>query len=492
MQKSSTTMFNKDDIVTVRIDDIGSSGEGIGKADGFTLFIKDALIGDVVKAKIMKVKKNFAYARLLEIQTPSPDRTQPVCPIARQCGGCQIQQMDYSAQLRWKEELVRNDLLRIGGFDEETIRRVLHPVIGMEEPYHYRNKAQFPVGSKNGKPITGFYAGRTHYIIPATSCPISAPVCSRIMEAVLGFMEENKVSAYDEETGKGIVRHVLIRNGIYSGQVMVCLVINAKHLPAADDLVRRLAQIEGMASVSINVNTRRTNVIMGTETSVLWGEENIKDSLHILDVEYPAEDQAECPVFSHTGQQVTFGISPLSFYQVNPKQTEKIYSLVRHFAALTGREIVWDLYCGVGTISQFLASDAGRIYGVEVIPQAIENARENVRRNGITNAEYQVGKAEEVLPTYVEKITSETGSRPVVDVVIVDPPRKGCDEQCLNTILEVQPEKLIYVSCDPATLSRDLKILTEGGYEIKTVQPVDNFPHTVHIETIVLLQKLNS
>jgi len=491
MKSDISINFRKDDIVTVRIDDIGSSGEGIGKVDGFTLFIKDAVIGDTVKAKIIKIKKSFAYARLLDIQTPSADRVEPPCPVARQCGGCQLQQMSYDAQLKWKERLVRNDLIHIGGFDPEIIDRVLHPVIGMEDPFHYRNKAQFPVGMKDQKPIAGFYAGHTHYIIPVTTCLISTEACSRIMDEILSFMKEKSISAYDEESGKGIVRHVLIRSGIYSGQIMACIVINSDHLPESDDLVNRLKVIKGMTSISVNINKQKTNVIMGTDIRLLWGSDYIEDSLHVLDVAYDTENPGSRAVFRPAERKVTFRISPLSFYQVNPRQTEKIYSLVRHFAALTGKENVWDLYCGVGTISQFLADDAGRIFGVEVIPQAIDNARENALRNNITNAEYQVGKAEEVLPAYVKSLSGKTG-RPAVDVVIVDPPRKGCDEQCLRTILEVRPEKLIYVSCDPATLSRDLKILSEGGYAVSAVQPVDNFPHTVHVETIVLLQKLNS
>ena len=463
------------------------SGEGIGHADGFTLFIKDALPGDIVRAKIMKVKKGYGFARLMEIAEPSPFRVEAQCPAARPCGGCQVQELTYEKQLEFKHRKVREDLIRIGGFETSFVDSVLYPVLGMEEPRRFRNKAQYPVGERDGELIAGFYAGRTHHIVPAQDCLIGAPENAPIVRAVLDYMKRYHVSAYDEKTGKGLVRHILIRSGYCSGQIMVCLVINGTKLPKEEKLVAALqrlvfAEME-IVSISVNVNTERTNVIMGPQVRVLWGKDAILDSLQVMDVAYPTVS------FRPTSRSVTFRISPLSFYQVNPRQTEKLYSLVRYFAALTGNEVVWDLYCGVGTISCFLARDAREVYGVEVIPDAIRDARENARINGLTNVAFEVGKAEEVLPAYVRRVKEERGAEDgdIVDVVVVDPPRKGCDPLCLQTILDIRPGRIIYVSCDPATLARDLRILTGGGYEIRAVQPVDMFPHSVHVETVVSL-----
>ena len=469
--------YKKNDILTVTIEDIGNDGEGIGKVDGYTLFVKDAVIGDVVSCKIMKAKKNYAYAKLEKIIKPSTFRVEPVCQYHKQCGGCQIQAMSYEAQLDFKQNKVKNNLIRIGGFAETFIDCVMEPMVGMENPYHYRNKAQFPVGSdKNGNPITGFYAGRTHTIIANTDCALGVKENQIVLETVLSFMKENHVPAYDETTGKGLIRHVLIRKGFTSGEIMVCLVINGKKLPKQEKLVETLTKIKGMTSVSISINTERTNVIMGQAIETLWGKDKISDTIHIRNTSD----------FTLTGKGITFQISPLSFYQVNPVQTEKLYSLALEYADLTGEETVWDLYCGIGTISLFLAGKAKTVYGVEIVPQAIEDARENARLNGIENAEFFVGKAEEVLPNKYEKegITA--------DVIVVDPPRKGCDEACLSTILKMQPKRVVYVSCDSATLARDLKVLCDGGYEVERVRGVDQFGGTVHVETCVLLSHKNS
>lgn len=472
--------FQKNDMVTVRIEDIGNDGEGIGRAEGYTLFIKDAVIGDVVEARITKCKKNYGYARVEKVATPSPFRVEPECPFHRQCGGCQIQAMHYDKQLEYKQDKVRGNLIRIGGFSAERIDAVMEPIVGMEEPWHYRNKAQYPVGyDKNGDLVAGFYAGRTHDIIANTKCPLGPPENQVILEAVLSFMRENHVSAYREKEGTGLVRHVLIRSGFTSGEIMVCLVINAGKLPAAEKLVEKLTKLrlekgetwaKRIVSISVSINRAKTNVIMGKEIRVLWGTEYIEDSLGVVD----CGERNEAWAVSDS-ERITFRISPLSFYQVNPHQTEKLYSLTVQYAELTGRETVWDLYCGIGTISLFMARKAKKVCGVEIIPQAIEDAKENARRNKIANASFYVGKAEEVL-------TERQLSSP--DVIVVDPPRKGCDEKCLETMIAMRPERIVYVSCDSATLARDLKVLCEGGYEIGRVRAVDQFGHTCHTESV--------
>ena len=496
--------YEKNDMVTVTIEDVGMEGEGIGKIDGFPLFIKDAVVGDTVEAKIIKSKKNYAYARVEKVVTPSPFRVEPPCKSHRQCGGCQIQALSYDRQLAFKQDKVRNNLLRIGGFSEAEVDRVMEPVVGMENPFRYRNKAQYPFGTdKQGNPITGFYAGRTHSIIPNTECYLGREENREILQVILDYMKEYHVNAYDEETGKGLIRHVLIRTGFYTGEIMVCLVINYKeekeaarsasegkntktgrgklatgeahYLPEQDKLLEKLALINGMTSVSVSINTERTNVIMGKEIHTIWGSDTITDKIRVRDT-----GKEDMP---YTGEELTFSISPLSFYQVNPMQTEKLYSLALEYAGLTGKESVWDLYCGIGTISLFMALRAKEVYGVEIIPQAIDDARQNAVRNHIANAEFFVGKAEEVLPAVYEKEESHP------DVIVVDPPRKGCDEKCLDTMLKMAPSRIVYVSCDSATLARDLKLLCAGGYRLECVRPVDQFAHTVHVETVVLLSQ---
>lgn len=478
--------YSKNDIVTVKIEDIGTEGEGIGKLEGFTLFVKDAVMGDVVEARLVKVKKNYAYARLEKVLTSSPLRVKPVCPYHKQCGGCQIQAMSYEAQLQFKENKVKNNLVRIGGFDQIFIESVMESVVGMEQPWHYRNKAQFPVGTdKDGRIITGFYAGRTHSIIANTDCALGVEENEPILQKVLAYMQNEKVSAYDETTGQGLVRHILIRKGFTSGEIMVCLVINGKSLPKEDRLVSTLREIPGMTSIWLNYNTKNTNVIMGTEGRVLWGQNTITDVIHRRSIEEinSGKDCLRYDSKENAPQGITFAISPLSFYQVNPIQTEKLYSLALEYAGLTGEETVWDLYCGIGTISLFMAQCAKEVHGVEIVPQAIEDARKNAECNHIENATFYVGKAEEVLPRLYEE------EHIFADVICVDPPRKGCDEACLNTIIKMAPKRIVYVSCDSATLARDLKYLCENGYEIRKVRAVDQFGQTVHTETVVLLSK---
>lgn len=459
--------MKKNDVVEVKIEDIGTSGEGIGRYEGMTLFIKDALVGDTVKAGIMKLKKTYGYARLIEIIEPSPDRVTPKCELSRKCGGCQIQALSYERQLTFKEHKIKNNLMRIGGFTEEQIDAVMQPVIGMENPYHYRNKAQFPIGTdKDGNPVAGFYAGRTHSIIPVTNCYLGVDVNEQILQIVLAFLRKYQIPAYDEQTGNGIVRHVLTRYGFTTKELMVCIVINADTLPHAEELVAELTKLEGMTSISVNVNKKQTNVILGDTVKTLWGKSYITD--YIGDVKYQ--------------------ISPLSFYQVNPVQTKKLYQTALEYAGLTGEETVWDLYCGIGTISLFLAKQAKKVYGVEIVPQAIADAKNNAKINGITNAEFFVGKAEEVYPDVVRQM-QERGQQAYADVIVVDPPRKGCEESLLAAMVQMQPERIVYVSCDSATLARDLKYLCAQGYKLEKVQGVDQFCHTVHVECVTLLQR---
>ena len=454
--------FKKNDICCVTIEDIGTDGEGIGKIDGFTLFIKDAVLGDEVEAKIMKAKKSYAYAKLEKVLTPSPFRVEPKCQFHKQCGGCQIQAMDYAKQLEFKHNKVRNNLIRIGGLDAEYVDSIMEAPVGMDIPFYYRNKAQFPFGkNKEGKTITGFYAGRTHSIIENTDCALGVVENKIILEKILKYTEQEKVTPYEEETHTGLLRHALIRKGFATGQLMVCLVINGKKLPSEDKLIQSLLEVEGMTSISVSINTEKTNVIMGKEIRLLYGTEQIEDEI----------------------DGITFKISPLSFYQVNPVQTERIYSQALEYADLNGDETVWDLYCGIGTISLFLAGKAKHVYGVEIVPQAIEDAKENAVRNGIKNVDFYVGKAEVVLPEKYEK------EGIFADVIVVDPPRKGCDEDCLNTIVQMQPKRIVYVSCDSATLARDVKYLEEHGYKLRKARIFDNFPQSVHVETVVLLTR---
>lgn len=457
--------YEKNQDVIIKIEDMGNEGEGIGRISGYTLFVKDAIIGDKIKARIVKAKKNYGYARLMEVLEPSPYRVEAVCEFARKCGGCQIQEMSYDRQLTFKQDKVKNNLIRLGGFSEDKVNAIMEPVIGMEDPFHYRNKAQFPVGKDaEGNLITGFYAGRTHAIIPNTDCALGVVENKEILELILQFAQEFGISPYDETTGRGLLRHVLIRTGFVTGDIMVCLVINGKKLPAQEEFLKRISTIKNMKSVSLSRNEKNTNVIMGDQVTTIWGESYITDYIG----------------------GIQFRISPLSFYQVNPVQTEKLYGKALEYAGLTGTETVWDLYCGIGTISLFLARSAKAVYGVEIVPQAIEDARENARINGIENVQFFVGKAEEVLPEKYEK------ENIYADVIVVDPPRKGCEEICLETMVRMHPQKIVYVSCDSATLARDLKYLCERGYDLEKVCPVDQFGHTVHVECVTLLQRIDT
>ena len=452
--------MKKNDTFVITIEDLSDNGEGVGRLDGYIWFIKDTVIGDTVEAGVMKMKKTYGFARLIRIIEPSPSRIEPACPVARQCGGCQLQAMSYEEQLKFKERKVRNNLMRIGNLKDVPML----PIMGMDEPWRYRNKSQFPFGlNRDGEIITGFYAGRTHAIVENEDCLLGKEVNRDILGIIKSFMKEYAIRPYDEESHTGLVRHALIRVGFKTGEIMVCLVINGRKMAHGEELVERLLNVEGMTSISLNVNTERTNVILGKEIINLYGPGYITD--YIGNVKYQ--------------------ISPLSFYQVNPVQTEKLYGTALEYAGLTGEETVWDLYCGIGTISLFLAQKAKKVYGVEIVPEAIEDAKMNAKLNGIDNVDFFVGKAEEVLPEQFRN------NCVYADVIVVDPPRKGCDTVCLDTIVAMGPKRVVYVSCDSATLARDVKYLGEKGYEVEKVRCCDMFGWGGHVETVVLMSKVN-
>ncbi|MBQ6442166.1 MAG: 23S rRNA (uracil(1939)-C(5))-methyltransferase RlmD [Lachnospiraceae bacterium] len=452
-------MFQKNDKIELVIEDLSIDGEGIGKADGFTFFVKDTVPGDRITATVMKLKKTYGYAKLQEIKQASEDRVPAPCPVAKQCGGCVLQEMSYPAQLRFKQNLVRNALLRIAGFSEEQVNLILRPIIGMEEtaPFRYRNKALFPVGYTSGQDnqdrlTAGFYAARTHSLIPVEDCLLGIEENRIIVEKILAWMKAEENEPYDEESGEGCIRHIMIRKGFRTGEILVCLVIN-RPIQGGEALIETLSKVPGLVGISLNFNQKKTNVIFGDRTFSFWGKPSVLDKIG----------------------DVKFEISTQSFFQVNPVQTEKLYQKVLEYAALTGKETVWDLFCGIGTISLFLAKCAKKVYGVEVVPQAVEDAKKNASINGIKNAVFYAGKAE-------EKYLPE---KP--DVIVVDPPRKGCELKLLHTICENALKRIVYVSCDPATLARDLEYLCENGYRLEEATPIDMFPMTRHVETCVLL-----
>lgn len=451
--------YKKNDLLTVTIEDMGHDGEGIGKVDGYTVFVKDTVIGDKVQAKIMKAKKNYGYARLVEIMEPSKDRVEPRCAYARQCGGCQIQALSYEKQLAYKQQKIENNLIRIGGFQKEEIP--MQPIIGMEDPYHYRNKAQFPVGcDKEGHLIAGFYAGRTHSIISNRKCYLGVEVNEQILNLVLAHMEAYDIPAYDETTGKGLVRHVLIRYGFQSKEIMVCLVVNGGYIPEAEELIAKLREIPGMTSISLNINREKTNVILGRKGKLLWGQEYITDTIG----------------------PIAYQISPQSFYQVNPVQTKNLYEKAISMAGLTGNERVMDAYCGIGTIGLIASRNAKEVISVELNPDAVRDAVTNAKRNGIKNVSFYQNDAGAFMVSMAEK-----GEK--ADVVFMDPPRAGSDEAFLSSVVMLAPEKIVYISCNPETLARDLRYLTKHGYRAEEAWGYDMFAWSEHVETVCLLSR---
>ena len=445
-------MIEKNDEYLTTILDMTHDGAGVAKIDGFAIFVAGAITGERVKIKVVKVTKNYAYGKLLEIVEQSCNRRPVSCESFKKCGGCNLLHMSYPATLEFKSKVVKDCFKRIGHKDVDVL-----PTLGMEEPYFYRNKVQFPVGIVDNKVTTGFYSERTHDIVPILDCSIQSKIANKLIVNVREFLRDNAILAYDENTGVGFLRHVIIRNSEKTGEVMVILVTNGENFDKKDEFVSfMLEKCPMIKSIMQNVNTKKTNVILGEKNIRLYGKDTIKDYIG----------------------EFAFNISPNSFFQVNSVQTEFLYKKVLEFAGLTGNETVFDLYCGIGSISLFLAKNAKRVYGVEVVKPAVQNAKENARENGITNTLFYCGKAEEVVP----KLYSE-GIR--ADVVVVDPPRSGCDKVLLDTIVDMKPSRIVYVSCNPATLARDIELFTE--YEVQSVQPVDMFPWTYHVETVALL-----
>ena len=556
----------KNDLITLEITDLTEEGQGVGKKDGLVFFVKDSVMGDLVEARILKAKKNYAYAKVEKLLEASPYRITPLCPVAGKCGGCQLQHLSYEKELAWKEDRIAQSLIRIAGLSPEEVESKKEGILGGVLS-RYRNKAQYPVQSKKEirsggtssvsdgkvdgkrpekntieakeKPFDlsmGFYGFHSHRIIETEDCLINSAENPLILNCIKDWAREYKISGYEEETGKGLLRHIFLRKGFSTGEILLCLVLNGKSLPHGKELWEKLEGLSlsaeevglqrgedvscgmdveskadgysGIASGSgvnrhcgmdvqseedvycgkngtvqgrivglcVNINEGRGNAILGRETRCLYGKDNIEDKIG----------------------ELSFSISVPSFYQVNPAQTEKIYGKALEYAALTGEETVWDCYCGIGTISLFLAQKAKQVYGLEIVPEAIENAKKNAEKNGLHNAEFFVGAAEEVLPKWVEEKKQELSAKgadcgigDMVDVVSLDPPRKGCDEACLSAVLELSPKRIVYVSCDPGSLARDMKYLREGGYTLEKWGGIDNFPRTGHVETVALLSKLD-
>ena len=452
-------MLRKNDVFEMTCESFGQDAQGVCRHEGMAVFVPELLPGERALVRIVKPEKRYAFGRVERLLEASPERCQSPCPIARRCGGCSCLHMHYETSLRFKREQVQALLERVGGLSIEV-----PPVLGMDHPFAYRNKGAYPVALQNGEPVCGFFAPRSHDLIPLPKggCLIQGAASHAAVQAVLAWMRETGAPAYDETTGCGLVRHIVTRTTT-SGALMAVPVVTSRAIPQPKRLVALLREaVPGLQSVCLSVNPRRSNVILGEELHTLWGSDTMEDTLCGL----------------------TFSVSPLSFFQVNPVQTERLYGLALSFAGLTGSETVVDAYCGAGTISLLLARQAKRVIGVEIVPQAIENANANAARNGIGNAEFIVGATEEVLPRLVSE-----GLRP--DVIVVDPPRKGCERPVLDAILAARPERVVYVSCGAPTLARDARILCEGGYRAEAVQCVDMFCWTGEVETVMLLSKLS-
>ena len=464
--------FKKNQVLELDITDLGKDGEGIGHIDGYALFVVGALPGERVRVKLMKCKKNMGYGKLLEILSSPADagRVKPPCPVAATCGGCTLQHISYEKQLFYKEKRVKDCLSRLGKVDLSQVE--WQGILGMEDPWGYRNKAQFPVGVLPDNPkevISGFYAPRSHRLVPVSHCLISEPEMEPVLKRIMDWICKEKIAPYDEGCHAGVVRHIFLRYGKETGEMLVCLVLRKENISkeAYQALWESLMEEEScqVVGVCVNVNPDKTNVILGKKTRVLFGKGYIEDQIVNGDTE------------------VTYHISPESFYQVNPLQTRKLYGKALEYAGLSGNECVWDLYCGIGTISLFLAKKARHVYGVEIVEAAVDNARENARLNNIDNVDFYVGKAEDV----AEELMDREEAKP--DVIVVDPARKGCDEKLLNVIRRVAPKQVVYVSCDPATLARDIKKLSEWGYCVKKGCAVDMFGQSAHIECVIKLQR---
>ncbi|MUK88419.1 23S rRNA (uracil(1939)-C(5))-methyltransferase RlmD [Ornithinibacillus sp. L9] len=448
----------KNETITITFEDLTHEGSGVGKIDGYPLFVPYGLPGEEAVVKVVKVNKKFGFGKLLEVKNPSPDRVEPPCDVFYKCGGCQIQHMSYKMQLEMKQNQVKNVMRKIAHLDHVPV----HPTIGMEDPWRYRNKVAIPVGEKEGELITGFYQMRSHQIIEdMDTCVVQDDANDRIVEGTRRIASRLGIKAYDEQKHRGVLRHIMVRTGRETKEAMVVLITRTKELPHKEELIRELTETyPHIKSIVHNVNSRRTNVIMGNETNVLWGEEYIYDSIG----------------------NVRFAISAKSFYQINPPQTKKLYEKALEYANTGESDTVIDAYCGIGTISLFLAQKAKKVYGVEIVPEAINDANINAKLNGITNVEFAVGEAEKVMPKWKDE-----GLDP--DVIVVDPPRKGCDKSLLQAMIEMNPKRIVYVSCNPSTLARDLRILEDGGYETKEVHPVDMFPQSMHVEAVCWLER---
>lgn len=451
-----TAPVAKNDIVEVLFEDLTHEGAGVAKVDGYPIFVQGALPGEKAKIKVMKANKGYGFGRLMEIIENSPYRVEVTTEDYHKYGGCQLQHMSYEGQLEFKEKQVREVMTRIGKLEDVKV----HPIIGMENPTHYRNKAQVPVGEKDGKLIAGFFKPRTHEIVETKESIIQNEVINEAVQVVKEIFSKLGIPAYNEEAHKGVLRHIMARYGKQTGELMIVLVTRTKSIPFIETIVKEIVErLPQVKSIVQNVNSKKTNVILGDKMTVLWGDEVIHDMIG----------------------DVKFAISAKSFYQINPDQTKVLYDKALDYAGLTGEETVIDAYCGIGTISLFLAKKAKKVIGVEVVEEAIEDARRNAELNKISNAEFMVGDAGNVIAEWYQKGNT-------ADVIVVDPPRKGCEESLLNTIIEMKPNKVVYVSCNPGTLARDLHILEEGGYKAVDIQPVDMFPMTTHVENVVLLE----
>lgn len=452
-------MLSKNKEYIVDIVDIGQGGVGIGKYEGFTVFVDGGLVQDKIKVKITKSKKNYAVGDIVEIIEKSPFRVERKCSESlRQCGGCQIQELDYQKQLDVKTNEVKQVISRIGKLDDV----VIHDTLGMEHPFRYRNKAQFPIQKKDNMPVIGFYKKKSHDLISTDECIIQHEVNDKIIKIIKTYIRAYNVSIYDEKTHKGLLRHLVTKVGFTTGEVMIVLVANGKKLPYLKELASVLKEnIPGFKTLVVNVNTQKTNVILGKENIVAYGDGMIRDYIG----------------------ELVFEISPLSFFQVNPLQTEVLYNKALEYANLGENDTVFDIYCGIGTISLFLAQKAKKVYGIEIVEDAIKDAKRNAKINNMDNVEFYVGKAEEVVPKMYKE-----GKR--ANVVVIDPPRKGCDEKVLDTIVSMEPDRVVYVSCNPSTLARDLAYLNERGYKCHEIQPVDMFPHSVHVENVAWLSRV--